>query len=238
MYLEYTPYIRVLGHKVWFSRVSDVGVRDPRTLNYRTFKTKSLTEFASKSLVSPVMANVAKHCVLLLKRRDRQEWKWTAIENNYTEHDDDADHQYHYRYRYNRHCLCHYYFCFIFIIIITIIIIVRKQHYPCFTARTESIKTRFQISCSLKNHALLLSYQRPWMLNLSDLPYKNELYINIHGEAYITRKVNSYPKIDIMWLTMLASAMLANDSTYRSSSTVSGPTGTQTCSWLGRPSGV
>ena len=184
------------------------------------------------------MANVAKHCVLLLKRRDRQEWKWTAIENNYTEHDDAADHQYHYRYRYNRHCLCHYYFCFIFIIIITIIIIVRKQHYPCFTARTESIKTRFQISCSLKNHALLLSYHRPWMLNLSDLPYKNELYINIHGEAYITSKVNSYPKIDIMWLTMLASAMLANDSTYRSSSTVSGPTGTQTCSWLGRPSGV
>ena len=110
------------------------------------------------------MANVAKHCVLLLKRRDRQEWKWTAIENNYNEHDDDADQQYHYRYRYNRHCLCHYYFCFIFIIII-----VRKQHCPCFTARTESIKSRFQMSCSLKNHALLLSYQRPWILNLSDL---------------------------------------------------------------------
>ena len=179
------------------------------------------------------MANVAKHCVLLLKRRDRQEWKWSAIENNYNEHDNDADHHYHYRYRYNRHCLCHYYFCFIFIIII-----VRKQHCPCFTARTESIKSRFQMSCSLKNHALLLSYQSPWILNLSDLLYKNELYINIHGEAYITRKVNSYPKIDIMWLTMLASAMLANDSTYRSSSTVSGPTVTQTCSWLGGPSGV
>ena len=104
MYLEYTPYIRVLGHKVWFSRVSDVGVRDPRTLNYRTFKTKSLTEFASKSLVRPVMTNVAKHCVLLLKRGETQVRKWTAIENNYNDHDDDADH--HYRYRYNCHCLC------------------------------------------------------------------------------------------------------------------------------------
>ena len=86
---------------------------------------------------------------------------------------------------------------FIVTIIITIIIIVKNQHYPYFTARTDSIKSKFQISCFLKNHALLLSYQRPWMLNSSDLPYEKELYINIHGEAYITRKVNSYPKIDI-----------------------------------------
>ena len=88
-------------------------------------------------------------------------------------------------------------FFFIVSIIITIIIIVKKQHYPYFTARTDSIKCRFQISCFLKNHALLLSYQSPWMLNSSDLPYENELYINIHGEANVTRKVNSYPKIDI-----------------------------------------
>ena len=39
-------------------------------LNSRTLQTNGFIGFASKSLVSPVMAKVAKHCVLLFKTRN------------------------------------------------------------------------------------------------------------------------------------------------------------------------